>query len=161
MDERMETRMKSETRDTVVRPSAIPERGLPGQIALGCALMCLGVALGAFGAHALRDQLSAESLAIYQTGVQYQQIHALALLFTGLLALHLPEERLIRVAGTAFAVGIVLFSGSLYALALSGVRVLGAITPLGGVAFLTGWILLTVAAVRKGATRSGARPGEE
>jgi uncharacterized membrane protein YgdD (TMEM256/DUF423 family) len=107
----------------------------------------LGVALGAFGAHALRDRISPDLLAVYQTGVQYHLVHALALLFVGLLAEHLPgaASRMARVSGTLFAIGILLFSGSLYALALTGVRKLGIITPFGGVCFLTGWALLVVA----------------
>jgi uncharacterized membrane protein YgdD (TMEM256/DUF423 family) len=107
----------------------------------------LGVALGAFGAHALRDRITPDLLAVYQTGVQYHLVHALALLFVGLLADRLPTAaaRMARVSGTLFAVGVLLFSGSLYALALTGVRKLGIVTPFGGVCFLTGWALLVVA----------------
>lgn len=103
------------------------------------------VALGAFAAHGLKHQLSPDLLAVFQTGVHYQMVHALALLAVVLFALHAPG-RALSVAGGLFVLGILLFSGSLYALALSGIRGLGAITPIGGVAFLGGWISLGVAA---------------
>lgn len=98
----------------------------------------LGVALGAFGAHGLRTRLSPDLLAAWKTGVEYQFYHALALLLLGLLARQV-ETPLLTVAGAGFALGILLFSGSLYALALTGMRPLGAITPLGGLLFLVGW----------------------
>jgi|SRR5690606_7563319 uncharacterized membrane protein YgdD (TMEM256/DUF423 family) len=104
-----------------------------------------GVALGAFAAHGLKQRLSAEYLAVFQTGTQYQLIHALALLAVGLLALQAPG-RLVNLAGAAFALGIVLFSGSLYLLTLSGLGKLGMITPLGGLCFLAGWLCLGLAA---------------
>ena len=90
-----------------------------------------GVALGAFAAHGLKNRLTPEYLAVFQTGTHYQLIHALALFGVGLLALHMPG-RLINLAGGAFAVGILLFSGSLYLLTLSGIGKLGMITPFGG-----------------------------
>jgi uncharacterized membrane protein YgdD (TMEM256/DUF423 family) len=108
----------------------------------------LAVALGAFGAHALRSQLSADRLAVYQTGTQYQMAHALGLLLIGLLAERRPDNRLLRASGWLLAAGILLFSGSLYVLALSGVGILGAITPLGGLCFLVGWALLIAAFAR-------------
>ncbi len=104
-----------------------------------------GVALGAFAAHGLKSRLSAEYLAVFQTGTHYQLIHALALFGVALLALQAPS-RAVQVAGSCFALGIVLFSGSLYALTLSGVGKLGIITPFGGLAFLAGWASLGVAA---------------
>ena len=107
----------------------------------------LGVAAGAFGAHALKARLPADLLAVFETGARYQLVHAVALLGVAWLASVRPG-RVPTAAGACFAVGILLFSGSLYALALSGVRGLGAITPLGGVAFLAGWALLGVAAVK-------------
>lgn len=107
----------------------------------------LGVAFGAFGAHALKARLSTDMLAIYRTAVEYQFWHALALLAVGLLALSRPGL-LASAAGWCFALGILIFSGSLYALALSGVRVLGAITPVGGLLFLAGWVLLSAHAAR-------------
>ncbi|MFC0211357.1 DUF423 domain-containing protein [Paenibacillus chartarius] len=117
-------------------------------VALGGFSAFLAVALGAFGAHALKNFLTPDRLAIYQTGVQYHFIHALGLLLVALLADKLGGGTLVSVSGWAMFIGIVLFSGSLYALSLSGVKVLGAITPLGGVAFLIGWVCLAVAALR-------------
>ncbi len=108
-----------------------------------------GVALGAFAAHGLKGQLSTEYLAVFQTGVQYQLVHALALFGVALLAERLPG-RLVTAAGSLFVVGILLFSGSLYLLTLSGLGKLGMITPLGGVCFLAGWLCLGLAALRAG-----------
>ena len=99
----------------------------------------LAVALGAFGAHGLKNLLDAQGHAWWETAVHYHGLHALALLAVGIVALHGPSSRPLRWAGWAFTLGIVLFCGSLYALALTGVRGLGAITPLGGVAFLIAW----------------------
>ena len=104
--------------------------------------MFLAVALGAFGAHALRARLPAEMAEVWRTAVQYHAWHALALFALGLLMLHWPERLGLGFAGWMFVAGIVLFSGSLYALALTGVRGLGAVTPIGGVAFLVGWAAL-------------------
>ena len=106
----------------------------------------LVVALGAFGAHGLKEKISADLLAVYQTGVLYQMFHTLALLAVALLMAHLPQLGALRWSGWLFVAGIVIFSGSLYLLALTGVRVLGAITPIGGVAFLGGWFCLIGAA---------------
>lgn len=102
----------------------------------------LGVGIGAFGAHALKDKLTPELAAVFQTGVQYHLVHTLALFGVGLLLLIAPQAALPRISGTLFFAGIVLFSGSLYLLAISGVRWLGAITPLGGLCFLVAWALL-------------------
>jgi uncharacterized membrane protein YgdD (TMEM256/DUF423 family) len=107
----------------------------------------LAVALGAFGAHALRARLAPDLLAIYQTGVQYHLVHAVALLACALCAARWPSAWT-HAAGWLFLAGIAIFSGTLYALALSGVRALGAITPLGGLCFLGGWLALAVAAWR-------------
>jgi uncharacterized membrane protein YgdD (TMEM256/DUF423 family) len=106
-----------------------------------------GVALGAFAAHGLKGRLSAEYLTVFQTGVHYQLVHALALFGVALLAERLPG-RLVKVAGSLFTLGILLFSGSLYLLTLSGLGKLGMITPLGGVCFLAGWLCLCLAALR-------------
>jgi uncharacterized membrane protein YgdD (TMEM256/DUF423 family) len=106
----------------------------------------IAVALGAFGAHGLKQRLSADLLAVFQTGVQYHFYHTFALLAVGLLMLHMPANGSLRWSGILFIVGIVIFSGSLYVLSLTGVRWLGAITPLGGVAFLVAWLLLARAA---------------
>src|SRR5437868_5522850 len=105
----------------------------------------LGVGLGAFGAHGLRGRLSPDMLAVFETAVRYQMYHVLALLLTAAI---LPRFGgwLVHAAGWFFIAGIVLFSGSLYALALTGVTVLGAITPIGGLAFLAGWACLAIAA---------------
>lgn len=108
-----------------------------------------GVALGAFAAHGLKSQLTPAHLAVFQTGAHYQLIHALALFGVGLLALLRPAP-LVNCAGTLFALGILLFSGSLYGLTLSGVSALGVITPFGGLAFLAGWLCLGVAAWKLG-----------
>jgi len=101
-----------------------------------------GVAAGAFGAHALKGSLSPEMLAIWQTGALYHLIHAAALLGLAALARDDAVARQALWAGFAFAAGIALFSGSLYLLALTGTRVLGAVTPLGGISFMAGWALL-------------------
>jgi uncharacterized membrane protein YgdD (TMEM256/DUF423 family) len=123
----------------------ITARGLAG---LGAASAFLAVAAGAFGAHALRSRLTADLLAVFETGARYQMYHALALLGAAWMADRWPSGQ-IAWAGVCFVVGTVLFSGSLYALALTGQRWLGAITPLGGVAFLLGWLLLAWAALAR------------
>jgi len=110
-------------------------------ISVGAISGFLAVGLGAFGAHALKERLSPDLLAIYQTGVQYHAMHALALLGVR-LACGRVAERQRCAAGWAFLVGTLIFSGSLYALAITGQRWLGAITPIGGAAFLIGWGLL-------------------
>jgi len=117
-------------------------------LALGSIGMFLAVALGAFGAHALKQTLAPELMATYETAVNYHFIHALGLLAVGLLALHLPASGTLRWAGILMAAGLLLFSGSLYALSLSGIRGLGVLTPVGGVALLAAWLLLAVAVVR-------------
>jgi len=99
----------------------------------------LGVAAGAFGAHALKSRVAPDLLVVYETGVRYQLIHAVALLLLGLAAAYRPQGRW-GIPVALFTGGTVLFSGSLYALALSGLRWLGAVTPLGGVCFLAGWL---------------------
>jgi uncharacterized membrane protein YgdD (TMEM256/DUF423 family) len=108
----------------------------------------LGVALGAFGAHALRGRLSPDLLAIFETGVRYQVYHALALIAVVVAIGRWPASSLPVAAGWLFVAGIFVFSGSLYLLALTGQRWLGAITPLGGVAFLGGWLSLMIVAWR-------------
>jgi uncharacterized membrane protein YgdD (TMEM256/DUF423 family) len=118
-------------------------------VVLGAVSGFVSVAAGAFGAHALKARLSADLLAIFETGARYQMYHSLALIGIGLVA-QLRPSPLLSGAGWAMLAGIVLFSGSLYALALTGVRGLGAITPLGGVSFLAGWALLAIAVWRQG-----------
>jgi uncharacterized membrane protein YgdD (TMEM256/DUF423 family) len=105
-----------------------------------------GVVLGAFGAHGLRERLDPGMLEVYRTGVLYHLLHAVALLAIGLSAGRL---RYPRVVTALWAAGIVIFSGSLYALALTGVHKLGAITPLGGLAFIAGWAVLLVSPARR------------
>ena len=114
---------------------------------LGATSAFIAVAAGAFGAHALRARLSPDLLATFETGARYQMYHALALLAAAWATARWPGS-LIQWAGWLFVIGTVLFSGSLYALALSGVRWLGAVTPFGGVAFLGGWVCLVLAAMR-------------
>jgi uncharacterized membrane protein YgdD (TMEM256/DUF423 family) len=109
--------------------------------ALGAVLAALGVAAGAFGAHALRGRLAPDLLAVFETGVRYHLVHALALLSVAWASTRWPG-RATNIAGWLFLAGTVLFSGSLYALSVSGIRALGAITPLGGVAFIAGWMAL-------------------
>jgi uncharacterized membrane protein YgdD (TMEM256/DUF423 family) len=107
----------------------------------------VAVAAGAFGAHGLKTRVSPEMVAIFETGARYQMYHALALLATAWVAAQAPSW-LASGAGWCFFIGILIFSGSLYALTLSGQRWLGAITPIGGTAFLIGWIFLAAAALR-------------
>jgi uncharacterized membrane protein YgdD (TMEM256/DUF423 family) len=118
-------------------------------LALGAVSGLVGVAAGAFGAHGLKARLGPEMLAIFETGARYQMYHALALVAAAWTAGRFPGTAATW-AGWLFVAGTVIFSGSLYALALTGVRVLGAVTPIGGVAFLAGWAALAVAALRGG-----------
>ncbi|MFN2349202.1 MAG: DUF423 domain-containing protein [Thioalkalivibrio sp.] len=111
-------------------------------ITSGTALMALAVALGAFGAHGLRQSLEPAMLTAWHTGVQYHVYHALGLLVLGALYRHLPQAGA-RAIGLLMLTGIVLFSGSLYLMALTGLRWLGAITPLGGTAFIIAWLMFT------------------
>ncbi len=116
-------------------------------LVLGAINGFLSVAFGAFGAHALKTRVDAAMLAVFHTGVEYHAVHALALLATGLLLMH-QESVWLRRAGWLFALGILLFSGSLYLLAISSARGLGMVTPFGGLAFLAGWAALTIAALK-------------
>jgi len=116
-------------------------------LSLGSISGALAVMIGAFGAHGLKDKLTEEMLAIYKTGVEYHFYHTLALLVVGLVAMHVKSP-LLTASGWAMAAGIVIFSGSLYALSISGVRVLGAITPIGGLCFIAGWVLLAIAIIK-------------
>lgn len=119
-----------------------------GFVALAAAFGALGVAAGAFGAHALRARVPAEVLAIHLTAVQYQLVHALALGLTGLMLLTGLGGRLAGAAGLAFIAGIVIFPGSLFLIVLTGQRGWGAVAPFGGTAFILGWLLLGLAAWR-------------
>ncbi|HEX9780882.1 MAG TPA: DUF423 domain-containing protein [bacterium] len=119
-------------------------------VRLGAGLMAAGIALGAFGAHALAKTLAPELRQTYHTAVLYHLVHGLALVQVGALAAWRPGDRALDWAGAAFTAGIVLFSGSLYLISLTGVRRLGIITPFGGAAFLLGWLLLASAAAGRG-----------
>lgn len=110
-------------------------------VVIGSLCAALGVAAGAFGAHMLKGLLDPPMLAVYDTATRYHMYHAFGLVVTG-LAVHVTRNTQAAVAGWAFLAGIVLFSGSLYGVALFGIRWLGAVTPLGGVAFIAGWLLL-------------------
>ncbi|WEK55278.1 MAG: DUF423 domain-containing protein [Candidatus Cohnella colombiensis] len=115
------------------------------QVVIGAIVAMLAVALGAFGAHMLKERISEDMLSVYHTGVEYQMYHGLGILIIALLMERLPRQKLARWAARLLLIGTVLFSGSLYVLALSGIKVLGAITPFGGVAFIAGWICLVLA----------------
>lgn len=112
----------------------------------GAAMAGLSVAIGAFGAHALRARLEPARIATFETAVQYHMLHALALLAAAALMGRVQSQNLLLASGWLFAAGIFLFSGSLYALAVTGITWLGAITPLGGVAFIGGWLCFGMAA---------------
>lgn len=114
----------------------------------GAIFMALGVLLGAFGAHALKNILSPEMLAVYKTGVEYQFYHALGLLLIGLIGFQVKSKYL-RWSGLFITIGIILFSGSLYTLALTGIKAIGAITPVGGLSFVAGWIFLAIAIIKR------------
>jgi uncharacterized membrane protein YgdD (TMEM256/DUF423 family) len=115
---------------------------------LGALLSGLGVALGAFGAHGLKERLTSDALSTYETAVRYQMYHALALLAVAYAAQRWPSSNLVTIAGWLFVAGIVLFSGSLYLLSITDVRWLGAIAPLGGAAFIAGWLCMAWAVWR-------------
>lgn len=116
-------------------------------ISLGSVNAFLAVAFGAFGAHMIRNKLPEGLYTVYQTGVSYQFYHALGLIGVGLLLMHL-RHTLIKMAGWFMLAGIIIFSGSLYVLSLSGVRGWGAVTPIGGLSFLAAWLLLAIGAWR-------------
>ncbi len=111
-------------------------------IRLASLVLFTGVALGAFGAHALKEKLGPEAKQIYQTGILYQLIHGFGLFVIAWLSSLRPENPILKSAGIAFFVGVLLFSGSLYLLAVTGFRKWGIVTPFGGLAFLAGWLLL-------------------
>ena len=117
----------------------------PFWIRAGSLMMFLAVALGAFGAHGLRDILSEEMKGVYETAVRYQVYHALGLFVVAWISTRAPSRSL-DWAGWCFLAGILLFSGSLYALSLTGIKKFGAITPLGGLLFLSGWLVLLFSA---------------
>ena len=114
-------------------------------ITLGSLSGMLAVVFGAFGAHGLRNRLDAYFMGVFETAVQYHFYHALAILAVGVIALSQPQTVMLKSAGWLFLIGTVVFSGSLYLLALTGIKWLGAITPLGGLAFIAGWACLAAA----------------
>lgn len=117
-------------------------------LAAGAISGFLAVALGAFGAHALKGRLSAEMVSVYETAVQYHFYHTLALFGVALLMSQGVQTGVLKSSAVLFLVGTLIFSGSLYALALSGIKILGAVTPLGGLCLLAGWACLAVAAIK-------------
>jgi uncharacterized membrane protein YgdD (TMEM256/DUF423 family) len=119
-----------------------------GIIITGALLLALGVGFGAFGAHLVEDLLTPARFDVYQTGVQYHFYHALGLLLIGALAQHLQDSMWLRWSGRLIVSGIVIFSGSLYLLTLTDTGWLGAITPIGGAAFIGGWMCLMIAVVQ-------------
>lgn len=113
----------------------------------GAIFGALSVAAGAFASHALKEKLTEKAIAIFEVGVRYQMYHALALLLVGLLLSRWEQPTLVlAISGWAFILGVVIFSGSLYVLSFTGIKWLGAITPLGGAAFIVGWSCLAIAA---------------
>ncbi|HEX7157036.1 MAG TPA: DUF423 domain-containing protein [Burkholderiaceae bacterium] len=136
-----------------VAGAAAPAKSVRVLALLAAAFGLTGVAAGAFGAHGLKARLSPDEMAVFETAVRYQMWHALALLGTAWACSQWPGTAS-RAAGACFAIGIVLFSGSLYALALTGLRPLGAVTPFGGLALMGGWVLLGI-----GIAGTRARPG--
>jgi len=117
-------------------------------IASGCVAALLAVAIGAFGAHGLKARMAPELMAVYKTGVEYHFYHALGLIMVGLAGFHLPQSAYLKGAGWTMIAGIVLFSGSLYLLSLTGQAWLGAITPFGGAAFIAAWALFAAAILK-------------
>ncbi len=119
----------------------------PRFLIIGALSAAIGVAAGAFGAHALRDTVEPRLLEVFETAARYQMYHALALVAVGLVGSRWPTN-LLAAAGWLFVVGTLVFSGSLYAMTFTGVRALGAVTPIGGVCFIAGWLCLAVAAAK-------------
>lgn len=121
---------------------------------VGAVMTMLSVAIGAFGAHMLKEKIGPDAIAVYETGVQYHMIHAVALLIVGLTAGQLGVSSKLKWAARLLFIGIIVFSGSLYVLSITGIKVLGAITPLGGVAFIAGWLLFALDVWQRGKERS-------
>ena len=113
-------------------------------LVLGSINALLVVLIGAFGAHGLKAKLTVENMAIYHTAVQYHFYHAIGLILVGLIAWHIPASPYLRWSAWLMIMGIILFSGSLYALSITNIRWLGAITPIGGTAFIFAWLVLTL-----------------
>ena len=118
-------------------------------IGIGSILVMLSVMIGAFGAHMLEPIIGEDKISVYETGVQYHMIHALGIILIGVIAKVFGEAKLLVWSARLLFIGIILFSGSLYVLSISGLGPLGAITPLGGVSFIAGWICLAVTVLKK------------
>lgn len=118
-------------------------------VVIGSLNMALAVALGAFGAHILKESIAPGMLEIYQTGNHYHMIHGLGLMLVALFFERLAKSKLLIWSARLLFIGIIIFSGSLYLLAISGVKMLGAITPIGGFCFIVGWLLLGTAVLKK------------
>ncbi|MEC9006526.1 MAG: DUF423 domain-containing protein [Candidatus Neomarinimicrobiota bacterium] len=116
-------------------------------IIIGSALAALAVAIGAFGAHGLKSRVSADDLIIFETGARYQMYHSLALILLGLIGVNF-QSNVVQLPAILFLVGIIIFSGTLYLIPLTGLRWLGAITPIGGTALILGWIMLIFNLIR-------------
>ncbi len=117
-------------------------------LVLGSINALLVVLIGAFGAHGLKARLTVENMTVFQTAVQYHFYHAVGLILLGLIAWHIPASPYLRWSGWLMLAGIILFSGSLYALSITNIRWLGMITPLGGTAFIIAWLLLTIGIIK-------------
>jgi len=117
-------------------------------IATGAVLMALAVVFGAFGAHIVQDMLTPDRFEVYKTGVEYHFYHALGLLLLGVISMKMPGNKWLTWSGYSLTAGILIFSGSLYVLTLTDTGWLGAVTPLGGVAFILGWIFLAVGVLK-------------
>ena len=117
---------------------------LKNYVSIGAVIALLAVAFGAFGAHSLKDHLSEDDLSVFETGVRYQMYHGLGVLLVALLSDRLGSGKLVLWSARLLTIGVVLFSGSLYALSMTGIDAFGPITPIGGVAFLAGWLCLAL-----------------
>lgn len=119
-------------------------------ITTGAIFMALAVALGAFGAHIVQDMLTPDRFDVYQTAVEYHFYHALGLLFLGVITFQIPNNKWLSLSGYCLIAGIIIFSGSLYVLTLADTGWLGAVTPVGGFAFIFGWVFLITGVIKSG-----------
>lgn len=117
-------------------------------IIIGALLLALAIIIGAFGSHALKSRIAPEMMLVYKTGVEYHFYHALGILLIGILSFHI-QSCLLNWAAVLLMIGILLFSGSLYVLAITGIKWFGAITPFGGISFIIGWVLLALSVWKK------------
>ena len=128
--------------------SRVPNRALMWMV-IGAVMLALAVILGAFGAHGLKAMLTASQMAVYQTAVQYHFYHGVGVILVGLIMYMVADLRAIEWVARCLFMGVILFSGSLYGLTLTEIRWLGVITPLGGVLFIVGWLILAVSLYQK------------